>query len=99
EALDQIGDDVLAGTSARSALNRFLRRGTGERRGLDALRRMARERAQQLRRSGRLDGTLQRVRELLDQALEQERTALFPDPDDSARMAEAELDALPNDAA
>ncbi|MBN9620121.1 MAG: VWA domain-containing protein, partial [Actinobacteria bacterium] len=57
----------------------------------------ARERARELRRSGRLDGTLDQVRELLDQALEQERRALFPDPDDGARMAEAELDSLPSD--
>ncbi|HYU04421.1 MAG TPA: VWA domain-containing protein, partial [Jatrophihabitantaceae bacterium] len=39
------------------------------------------------------------VRELLDQAVEAERRALFPDPHDSARMAEAELDALPRDTA
>jgi uncharacterized protein with von Willebrand factor type A (vWA) domain len=97
EALDELGDDVLSGMSPRAALNRLLRRGTSERDGLDALRRRARERARELRRSGRLDGTLEQVRELLDQALEQERRALFPDPDDAARMAEAELDALPSD--
>ena len=39
------------------------------------------------------------MRELLDAAIEDERQALFPDPDDSARMAEAELDTLPNDTA
>ena len=99
EALDEIGDDVLAGSSPRSALNRLLRRGTRDRAGLDALRRLARERARELRRSGQLDGTLQRVRELLDEALEDEKRALFPDPSDTARMAEAELDALPNDTA
>jgi len=99
EALDEIGDDVLAGASARGALNRLLRRGTRERQGLDALRRAARDRARELRRGGQLDGTLQRVRELLDEAVEDERRALFPDPDDSARMAEAELDALPSDTA
>jgi uncharacterized protein with von Willebrand factor type A (vWA) domain len=99
EALDEIGDDVLAGDSPRNALNRLLRRGANGRDGLDALRRQARDRARELRRSGQLDGTLQRVRELLDQAVEHERAALFPDPDDSARMAEAELDALPNDTA
>jgi uncharacterized protein with von Willebrand factor type A (vWA) domain len=97
EALDEIGDDVLAGMSPRAALNRLLRRGTSDRDGLDALRRKARERARELRRSGRLDGTLEQVRQLLDQALEEERRALFPDPDDSARLAEAELDALPSD--
>jgi uncharacterized protein with von Willebrand factor type A (vWA) domain len=97
EALDDIGDDVLAGMSPRAALNRLLRRGPTGRDGLEGLRRRARERARELRRGGRLDGTLDQVRELLDQAIEQERRALFPDPDDSARLAEAELDALPSD--
>jgi uncharacterized protein with von Willebrand factor type A (vWA) domain len=99
QALDEIGDDVLAGMSPRSALNRLLRRGSTGRNGLDALRRRARERQRELRHSGRLDGTLDQVRELLDTALEEERRALFPIPDDSARMAEAELDALPHDTA
>ncbi len=97
EALDQVGDDVLAGMSPRTALNRLLRRGPNGRDGLDTLRRKARERARELRRGGRLDGTLEQVRQLLDEAVEQERRALFPIPDDSARMAEAELDALPKD--
>lgn len=97
QALDEIGDDVLAGMSPRNALNRLLRRGTTGRDGLDSLRRQARERARQLRKQGRLDGTLDQVRELLDQAVEEERRALFPIPDDSARMAEAELDNLPRD--
>ena len=72
-ALDEIGEDVLGGMSPRAALNRLLRRGADGRQGLDSLRRQARDRARQLRRSGRLDGTLQQVRELLDEALEQER--------------------------
>jgi uncharacterized protein with von Willebrand factor type A (vWA) domain len=97
DALDEVGDDVLAGMSPRAALNRLLRRGAPGREGLDALRRKSRDRARELRRSGRLDGTLDQVRELLEQALEEERRALFPIPDDSARMAEAELDALPED--
>ncbi|MEP6598943.1 MAG: VWA domain-containing protein [Actinomycetota bacterium] len=96
-ALDEIGDDVLAGMSPRNAFNRLMRLGTNGRNGLDALRNAARNRARQLRRDNRLDGTLQQVRELLDQALQAERTALFPDPDDAARMREAELDALPDD--
>src|SRR3954452_2778427 len=99
EALDEMGDDVLAGMSPRAALNRLLRRGSTGRDGLDALRRNARERARELRRSGRLDGTLEQVKQLLDRALEQERRAVFPDPADSARLAEAGLDALPQDTA
>jgi uncharacterized protein with von Willebrand factor type A (vWA) domain len=99
EALDEIGDDVLAGASPRSALNRLLRRGADGRNGLDALRRRARDRARELRRRGQLDGTLQKVKELLDQAVEAERRELFPDPSDNARMAEAELDTLPQDTA
>ncbi len=81
-AIDEIGEDVLAGMSPRNALNRLLRRGASGRNGLDSLRRRARDRARELRRSGQLDGTLQQVRELLDQAVEAERRALFPDPND-----------------
>jgi uncharacterized protein with von Willebrand factor type A (vWA) domain len=40
---------------------------------------------------------LDQARELLDDALESERGALFPDPSDDARLREAELDALPSD--
>ncbi len=99
QVLDEIGDDVLGGMSPRNALNRMLRRGTNGRNGLDALRQAARRRARDLRRDNRLDGTLEQVRELLEQALDAERKALFPEPSDSARMAEAELDTLPDDAA
>ncbi len=99
KALDEMADDVLSGSSAREALNRLLRRGADGRPGLDDLRRQARDRARDLRRQGKLDGTLNKVKELLDKAVEQERHALFPDPDDSARLAEAELDQLPSDPA
>jgi uncharacterized protein with von Willebrand factor type A (vWA) domain len=101
-ALDEIGDDVLAGASPGEALRRLLQQGTGDKaglRGLDELRRSVRRQARQARRRGRLDGTLEQVRELLDRALAAERRELFPDPDDSARFAEAQLDALPNDPA
>jgi len=99
EAMDRIGDDVLSGSTPAEALQRFLRRGAEGLRGLDELRRRLRRRREQLRRSGRLDGTLERVRELLDRALEAERRALFADPDDLARLEEAELDALPEETA
>jgi uncharacterized protein with von Willebrand factor type A (vWA) domain len=98
-ALDEIGDDVLAGSSPRNALNRLLRSGPDGRNGLDALRQRALRRARELRRDNRLDGTLDQARELLDEALEAERSTLFPDPSDNARMAEAELDALPSNTA
>jgi uncharacterized protein with von Willebrand factor type A (vWA) domain len=97
-ALDEIGEDVLAGMSPRNALNRLMRQGNNGRNGLDAIRQKARNRARKLRQENRLDGTVERAQELLEQALEAERAALFPDPDDSARMAEAELDALPREA-
>ena len=98
-AVDEIGDSVLAGSGVREALRELLRRGTEGRRGLDELRRSVRERLRKARTAGRMDGTLQEVRELLDKALTAERRDLFPDPDDSARLAEAELDALPDDTA
>jgi len=98
-AVDEIGDSVLAGSGVREALRELLRRGTEGRRGLDELRRSVRERLRQARTAGRMDGTLQEVRELLDKALTAEKRELFPDPDDSARLAEDELDALPDDTA
>ncbi|HEX7354159.1 MAG TPA: VWA domain-containing protein [Mycobacteriales bacterium] len=98
-ALDEIGEDVLAGATPRQALEALLRRGSRDRAGLDDLLRRIRERQRELRQRGRLDGTLERVKELLDEALETEKRALFPIPDDSARLAEAELDTLPNDPA
>ncbi|GAB4082672.1 hypothetical protein GCU67_11910 [Modestobacter muralis] len=98
-AVDEIGDQVLAGAGVREAMRDLLRRGVDGRRGLDQLRRTVRDRLKQARKAGRMDGTLEEVRELLDRAVEAERTALFPDPDDAARLAEQELDALPQDTA
>jgi uncharacterized protein with von Willebrand factor type A (vWA) domain len=98
-AVDEIGDSVLGGSGVREALRELLRRGTEGRRGLEELRRSVRERLRRARTAGRMDGTLQEVRELLDRALTAERTALFPDPDDAARLAEEELDGLPDDTA
>ncbi len=99
QALDEIGDDVLEGDSPAEALQRMLRRGTDGLRGLDDLRRRVRERQRAARRKGQLDGTLEQVKELLDRALEAERRELLPDPSDAARLAESELDTLPNDPA
>jgi uncharacterized protein with von Willebrand factor type A (vWA) domain len=96
-ALDEIGESVLAGSSPRQALRELLRRGTDGLRGLDDLRRQVAKRQRQARQRGRLDGTLDEVRALLDEALELEKSALFPDPSDTARMAEMELDTLPRE--
>ncbi|WP_409329189.1 VWA domain-containing protein [Trujillonella humicola] len=99
DAVDEIGDSVLGGSGVKEALRELLRRGMAGRKGLDDLRRTVRDRLRQARQAGRMDGTLQEVRELLDRALDAERRELFPDPDDAARLAEAELDALPQDTA
>jgi uncharacterized protein with von Willebrand factor type A (vWA) domain len=99
EALDALGDDVMDGASPAQALRDLLRRGSDRLKGLDELRRQARSRARQIRDRGQLDGTLEEVRALLDKAVGQERAALFPDPDDAARLREQQLDELPADTA
>ena len=98
-AVDELGESVLEGTDPAAALRDLLRRGMSGHRGLDDLHRRVRERQREIRSRGRLDGTLEEVRAMLDTAIGQERAELFPDPADSARMREAELDALPSDPA
>ncbi|HYK29583.1 MAG TPA: hypothetical protein VEV61_16580 [Streptosporangiaceae bacterium] len=98
-AVDALGESVLEGTDPASALRDLLRRGMSGHRGLDDLLRRVRERQREIRSRGRLDGVLDQVRALLDTAIGQERAELFPDPDDSARLREAELDALSADTA
>ncbi len=95
EALDAISRDVMEGYSPGSALEEMLRRGLRDTSGLDDLMRRLWQRRDEIQRRHSLDGTLQEVRRLLDEAVELERTALFPDPSDDARFAEAQLDALP----
>ncbi|RFS84710.1 hypothetical protein D0T12_14345 [Actinomadura spongiicola] len=100
DALDAMGDSVLDGTRPDDALRDLLRRGlpgARGRRGLDDMLRQVRERRRALRDRGRLDGTLEQARALLDTAIGQERAELFPDPSDEARLREAELDTLPSD--
>ncbi|HVV10655.1 VWA domain-containing protein [Amycolatopsis sp.] len=95
DALDEIGQDVMGGSSPRSALEELLRRGTRETSGLDELTRRVWQRRSEIQRRNNLDGTLREVQRLLSEALDAERRALFPDPSDDARLQEAELDALP----
>jgi len=98
-ALDEIGERVLAGESPRQALRDLLRKGADGMRGLDDLRRKVAKAQREARNRGQLDGTLQEVKALLEQAVELEKSALFPDPSDAARMAELELETLPRDTA
>ncbi|WP_285063539.1 VWA domain-containing protein [Frigoribacterium sp. ME-P-080] len=98
EALDAVGRDVMAGTSAEAALREFLRRGGRDQTGLDDLARRVAERRRALTRDHHLDGTLHEVRELLDRALRAERAQLARDVDldDGDRaLAELQLDSLP----
>src|SRR3954451_24492793 len=75
---DEIGDQVLAGSGVREARRALRRRGIDGRRGLDQLRRSVRDRLRQARQAGRMDGTLEQVRELLDRAVEAERRGGVP---------------------
>jgi uncharacterized protein with von Willebrand factor type A (vWA) domain len=97
--VDALGEQVLDGTDPASALRDLLRRGMSGHRGMDDLLRRVRERQREIRSRGRLDGILDQVRSLLDTAIGQERAELFPNPDDAARLREAELDSLPSDTA
>ncbi|MGY2875777.1 uncharacterized protein with von Willebrand factor type A (vWA) domain [Marmoricola sp. URHA0025 HA25] len=102
EALEHIGEDVMAGYSPERAMQEFLRRGGRDQDGLDELaRRVARKRQELLQRH-QLDGTLQEVRELLDRAVLEERKQLARDVDldDADRtFREVQLDNLPSSTA
>jgi uncharacterized protein with von Willebrand factor type A (vWA) domain len=99
EAVDELGDAVLDGANTRDALRDLLRRGAPGLRGTEDMLRQVRERRRAARERGRLGGTLEQARALLDKAVGQERAALFPDPSDDARLRETELDTLPSDPA
>jgi uncharacterized protein with von Willebrand factor type A (vWA) domain len=98
EALDAIGQDVMAGYSPERAMREFLRRGGRDQRGLDDLARRVAEKRRELTSRNNLDGTLAQVRELLDQAVLAERGELARNVsiDDGDRaLAELQLDSLP----
>src|SRR6478609_8473368 len=104
EALDAIGDEVMAGYSPEQALREYLRRSgrdaTGrDRAGLDELARRVAERREQLTRDNKLDGTLQEVKRLLDKAVLAERKQLARDVDmdeGDRALAQMQLDNLPS---
>ncbi|HWN26707.1 MAG TPA: hypothetical protein VNP37_07050, partial [Actinomycetospora sp.] len=56
-AMDELGRDVMVGTSPRQAMRELMRRGLGEQQGLDDLMRRLNERRSRLQREHRLDGT------------------------------------------
>ncbi len=93
-AVDELGERILDGQGVRDSVRDLLQRGADGLRGLNNLMRQVQQRRRSLERSGRMDGTLERARELLDEALAAEKQALFPDPSDDARFREAQLDSL-----
>jgi len=102
EALKSVSDDVMAGYSPEGALREYLRRGGREQRGLDDLARDVHRKRQELLRNHRLDGTLEEVKKLLDEAVLEERKQLARDAtmDDGDRaLREMTLDSLPNSTA
>jgi len=99
EALDAIGQDVMAGYSPERAMAEFLRRGGRDNDGLDELARRVAVRRRELTQRHNLDGTLREVKELLDRAVLEERKQLARDLDDDARFAELQLAELPSSTA
>ncbi|NPD03625.1 VWA domain-containing protein [Nocardioides sp. zg-1308] len=98
DALDAIGQDVMAGYSPEHAMREYLRRGSEDQAGLDELARRVAERRQEILQRNNLDGTMREVRELLDKALLAERGQLARDitMDDGDRdFREMVLDNLP----
>jgi uncharacterized protein with von Willebrand factor type A (vWA) domain len=98
EAVEAIGEDVMAGYSPERAMREFLRRGGQDQTGLDDLARRVAERRRELTQKHNLDGTLQEIRELLDKAVLEERKQLARDVtmDDGDRaFREMQLDGLP----
>ena len=99
EALDAIGEDVMAGYSPERAMREFLRRGGRDQAGLDELARRVAERRKELTQRNNLDGTLQQVKELLDRAVLAERKQLARDVDmdeGDRALAQLQLDNLPS---
>ncbi|MEO6792181.1 MAG: VWA domain-containing protein [Mycobacterium sp.] len=94
EALEEIGRDVMEGTSPRRALQELLRRGTKSMTGSDRLAAEAQRRRRELLRRNNLGGTLAEVKKLLDDAVLAERKELARALDDDARFAELQLEAL-----
>jgi uncharacterized protein with von Willebrand factor type A (vWA) domain len=94
EALEQIGQDVMEGTSPRRALQELLRRGNKNLKGADRLAAEVNRRRRELLQRNNLDGTLQEIKKLLDEAVLAERKELARALDDDARFAEMQIESL-----
>jgi hypothetical protein len=94
EALEQIGQDVMEGTSPRRALQELLRRGNKNLKGADRLAAEVNRRRRELLSRNNLDGTLQEIKKLLDEAVLAERKELARALDDDARFAEMQIESL-----
>ncbi|MFN8088698.1 MAG: VWA domain-containing protein [Mycobacterium sp.] len=94
DALERIGDDVMAGVSPRRALAELLRRGGPNMRGADRLAAEVNRRRRELLTRNNLDGTLQEIKRLLDEAVLAERKELARALDDDARFAEFQIESL-----
>ena len=78
----------MEGSSPRRALSELLRRGTENMRGADRLAAEANRRRRELLQRNNLDGTLQEIKKLLDEAVLAERKELARALDDDARFNE-----------
>lgn len=102
EALEAIGEEVMAGYSPERAMSEFLRRGPSDGAGLDDLARRIAERRRDILQRNNLDGTMNQVKELLDSAVLAERGQLARDVtmDDTDRdFRELQLANLPDSTA
>ena len=95
EALEQIGQDVMEGTSPRRALAELLRRGNKNMKGADRLAAEVNRKRRELLSRNNLDGTLQEIKKLLDEAILAERKELARALDDDARFQEMQIESLP----
>lgn len=95
EALEQIGQDVMAGASPRRALAELLRRGNKNLKGADQLAAEVNRRRREILQRNNLDGILQEIKKLLDEAVLAERKELARALDDDARFAEMQIESLP----
>ena len=84
----------MEGTSPRRALQELLRRGMKDMAGADKLAAEANRRRRELLQRNNLDGTLQEIKKLLDDAVLAERKELARALDDDARFGELQLDSL-----